>query len=83
VLFRSDSVRDSVRASVWDSVWDSVWASVRASVWAYIATFFDIKYKYDFSSAQELWKRGLVPSFDGEKWRLHGKDGKIVWEGTV
>ncbi len=86
------SVWDSVRASVWASVRASVWASVGASVWgsvgasvwdsvwAYIATFVDIKYKYDFSSAQKLWTRGLVASFDGENWRLHGKDGKEVYK---
>jgi len=27
-----------------------------------------------------LWNRGLVPSFDGIYWRLHGKDGKIIWK---
>ena len=78
-----DSVGDSVRASVWDSVWASVWASVGASVWGYISSFFDIKYKYDFSSCMKLWEKGLVPSFDGKKWRLHGKDGKILWEGEL
>jgi hypothetical protein len=27
---------------------------------------------------------GLVPSFDGTTWRLHGgKDGKVLWQGTV
>ncbi len=81
-----DSVGDSVRASVWDSVWDSVWA--------YYGSFFilsrnDWKYTekiktdaYPFLSLVKLWERGLVPSFDGKKWRLHGgKDAKILWEG--
>ena len=84
----SASVRASVRASVGDSVgysvWDSVWASVGYSVWdsvgAYISSFVDIKYKYDFSSAIKLWEKGLVPSFDGKIWRLHGKGGKILKE---
>ena len=66
-------------ASVRDSVWDSVWASVRA----YISSFFSIDYKYDFSSCVELWEKGIVPSFDGKVWRLHGKDGKIIWEGKI
>ena len=65
----------SVRALVGDSVWDSVWA--------YVSTFFDIDYKYDFSSAIKLWEAGFVPSFDGKTWRLHsGKDAKIVYEWT-
>jgi len=87
-----DSVGDSVRASVWDSVWDSVRASVRASVgdsvgdsvWAsvgaYVATFVDTKYKYNLTPAQKLWERGLVASFDGTDWRLHGAGGKEVYK---
>jgi hypothetical protein len=84
LLKKWDSVRDSVRASVWDSVWDSVWnsvwASVGASFGAYIATFVETKYKHDLSSAQKLWARGLVASFDGENWRLHGKGGKEIFK---
>ena len=78
-----DSVRNSVRNSVGDSVWDSVWDSVRNSVEAYISSFFDIKYRYDFSSCVKLWEKGLVPSFDGKVWRLHGKNGQILKEITV
>ena len=91
------SVRSSVRASVWDSVWhsvgDSVWnsvwdsvrASVRASVWdsvrAYTSSFFDFEYKHDFSPAIKLWESGLLPSFDGDTWRLHsGEDAHVVYE---
>jgi len=67
---------DSVGSSVGSSVWDSVWASV--------GSLFDIprdqwKYcekltgqGYPFQSAVDLWKLGLVPSFDGKVWRLHG-----------
>jgi len=86
-----DSVWASVGASVWDSVWasvgasvrdligDSVWTSVGDSVWSYISSFFDIG-ENPFQSAIDLWNRGLVPSFDGIYWRLHGKDGKIIWK---
>ena len=82
---------DSVRASVGDSVW----ASVGASVGAYIGTFFVLpreswKYtknikteEYPFQCLATLWERGLVPSFDGKKWRLHGgKDAEILYEWT-
>ena len=80
-----DSVRASVRASVGDSVWasvgDSVWDSVRASVGAYISSFFDIEYRYDFTSCVKLWELGFVPSYDDTTWRLHaGKDAAIVYE---
>jgi hypothetical protein len=95
-----DSVRDSVMDSVWDSVrdsvWASVWASVMDSVWAYSGSLFLLersawKYTdkidcegYPFQVAVTLWEMGLVPSFDGKKWRLHGgPDGKILWEGEL
>ena len=88
------SVWDSVGHSVWHSVWDGVWDSVGHSVWAYTGTFFpkikkwkyvDFKHKgYPFNDAVKLWKMGLVASFDGDKWRLHGgRKAKILWEGTI
>ncbi len=81
-----DSVGDSVRASVWDSVG----ASVRDSVRAYASSFFIIEqYKYikhepfknPYQPCVDLWEQGLVPSFDGKTWRLHGgTDAKILYE---
>ena len=71
----------SVGASVRDSVGASVWASVRDSVGAYTGSFFRIpvwkyvkhhKGKYPYQPLMALWKTGLVPSFDGTTWRLHG-----------
>ena len=93
------SVLDSVEASVWASVGASVLDSVEASVWdsvrAYNGTFFVLpreswKYtenikteEYPFQCLATLWERGLVPSFDRKKWRLHGgKDAKILYEWT-
>ena len=80
-----DSVRDSVWDSFWGSIWDSVGASVRGSVWdsvgAYTGSFFNIpvwkyvkhpKGKYPYQPLVTLWNIGLVPSFDGTTWRLHG-----------
>lgn len=91
-----DSVRVSVLASVRASVWDSVWASVWDGVGAYSGTFFklprnswkyteNIKTKgYPFQASVDLWEMGLVPSFDGRIWRLHGgPDAKILWEGEI
>jgi hypothetical protein len=88
------SVGASVRVSVGASVWASVRASVWASVWAYIGSFFNLprddwKYTekikakgYPFQPAVDLWEMGLVPSFDGNTWRLHGgKDSKVLWKG--
>jgi hypothetical protein len=90
LLKECKSVGDSVRASVRDSVWDSVWASVWASVGAYIGSFFIVpkwkyikhaKGKYPFACFVKLWEQGLVPSFDGKTWRLHGgKKAEILYE---
>lgn len=90
------SVGDSVGASVWASVRDSVGDSVRASVRAYTGSFFtlprsDWQYtqnipgeNYPLQPAVDLWEQGLVPSFDGDVWRIHGgKDAKILWEGKI
>jgi hypothetical protein len=83
------SVRDSVRASVGDSVRASVWDSVRA----YTGSFFIIpvwkhvkhpRGKYPFAPCVQLWKLGLVPSFDGRTWRLHGGEkAKVLFEITA
>ena len=65
----------------WGSVWDSVGDSVWDSVGAYISSFFDIEYGYDFTPAIKLWEAGLVPSFDGTTWRLHSGEGAdVVYE---
>jgi len=92
-----DSVGDSVQDSVWDSVGDSVWDSVRYSVrdfiYAYISSFFPNIKKWEgiehkkgvnpFQSGVDLWHMGLVPSFDGEVWRLHkGEKAEVVLEIT-
>jgi hypothetical protein len=66
------------------------------SVRAYTGSFFslqrsewkrteNIKTKdYPFASAVKLWEMGLVPSFDGTMWRLHGgKEAKVLWEGKI
>ena len=80
----------------WASVGASVGDSVRASVWAYNGTFFIIprsewKYTenipgegYPFQPAVTLWELGLVPSFDGRTWRLHGgPDWRVLWGGVI
>jgi hypothetical protein len=85
------SVRASVGDSVGDSVWDSVRDSVGDSVGAYIGSLFPnikkwqyIDHKqgeYPFASASRLWRMGLVPSFNGETWRLHGGEkAKVLFK---
>jgi hypothetical protein len=95
-----ESVWESVRASVCASVRDSVRASVWESVWAYIDSLFtgidtwkyvDLRKKpfnaikgYSFRSAEKLWRMGLVPSFGGKLWRLHGgSKGEVLWEEEI
>ena len=86
-----DSVGDSVGASIWDSVGDSIWDSIWDSVWAYIGSLFPNiktwKYtsnntpEYPYQSGADLWRQGIIPSFDGEKWRLHtGSKATVVYE---
>ena len=90
------SAWDSVGGSVWnsarDSVGHSVWDSVGDSAWGYLGFMFkdaieDWKYvnhkkgEYPFQPAVDLWNMGLVPSFDGNVWRLHGgKNAEILWK---
>jgi hypothetical protein len=77
---------------VWNPVWDSVWDSVRV----YFGSFFKLPRKnwkytdripsngYPFQPAVDLWKMGLVASFDGKLCRLHGgKYAKVLWKGTI
>jgi hypothetical protein len=94
------SVWASVRASVWasagGSVGNSTRASVRGSIWAYAGSLFRLprsEWKdtehipgdgYPFQPAVDLWHQGLVPSYDGMTWRLHGgPDGRVLWEGKI
>lgn len=90
-----NSAWNSVWDSAWNRVpnleWNLVERSVRSSTWAYIGSFFKLpkwKYvhhrskEYPFQAAADLWERGLVPSYDGKRWRLHGYEGKALWSGT-
>ena len=75
----------SVRASVWASVRASVRASVGDSTGAYVGYLFapvvpKWKTEYPFQASIELWKRGLVPGYDGNIWRLHGgADAQVLY----
>ena len=90
-----NSVWDSVWDLVWNRVpnleWNLVEWSVRNSTWAYMGSFFKLpkwKYvhhrskEYPFQAGADLWERGLVPSYDDKRWRLHGYRGKALWAGT-
>lgn len=87
-----DRVWDSVLESVLASVRTSAWDSVRDSMWVYIGSLFPgiknwkhINHApgvYPFQPAVDLWRSGLVPSYDDKTWRLHsGEKAEIVWEG--
>jgi len=76
-----DSVCPSVGPSVWDSVCASVWGSVRAYIGYIFAPVVPTWQQYPYQSCVELWKRGLVPSYDGTTWRLHsGAAAQVVYE---
>ena len=91
------SVHASVVVDVWTSVQPSVvvdvWNDVEASATAQAGGLFGLardqwKYtkkltggSYPFQSAVDLWESGLVSSFDGKKWRLHGgPKAKVLFE---
>jgi len=87
-------VMTEVMASGRNLVKDVVWDSIRASILAYVGSMFPnikkwkyIDHKpgeYPFQSAVDLWKQGLVPSFNSKTWRLHGGEkAKILWEGEM
>jgi len=73
---------------VWDSVYDSVGHSVGHSAYdsvrAYVGSLFYIwEGEYPYQPAVDLWRQGLVASYDGETWRLHGHtDARVLWEGS-
>jgi len=55
-----------------DSVWDSIDA--------YITSFFNLWPKGNpYQPAIDLWERGLVASYGGTTWRLHGAEGKEIY----
>jgi len=76
----------SVRASVGDSVGDSVWAYV-GSMFPTITSWEYIKSSpgdYPYQPCMDLWKCGIIPSFDGKSWRLHGgKNADILYVLTM
>jgi hypothetical protein len=81
-----NSVGYSVRNSVWNSIWNPVWGSVRSSVRSFVSAytgslFPNITKWEDINSGAKLWKKGFIPSFDGNIWRLHqGRDMEVVFE---
>jgi len=83
------SLWDSVGASLWDSLGDSLWDSLGAYVgsifpnikkWEYVK---QAEGEYPYQPAVDLWKRGLIASFDGKVWMIHsGKDASVVFKIT-
>ena len=55
--------------SIWDSVAAYTGSFFRIPVWKYVK---HSRGKYPYQSLVDLWNLGLVPSFDGTIWRLHG-----------
>ena len=83
------TVGATVRDTVWATVRDTVWATIWDTVWTYAGSLFvpvvkQWKTQYPFQDAVDLWYDGLVPSFDGETWRLHGGEhAKILYEEKI
>lgn len=70
---------------------NNVSRSVSDVIWAYIESLFHsrenqgiVRGNYRIAAPLALWNMGLIPSFDGAAWMLHGgKDLEILWEGTT
>ena len=88
-----DIIWDTVGATVWATVGATVGVTVGATVWdtvgAYVGSLFvpvvkQWKIRYPFRDAVDLWYDGLVPSFDGKTWRLHGnQNANILYEEKI
>jgi len=72
----------------------SICPDIGAGVGAYVSSLFPRiqEWKYvthplgqnPFQPGIDLWKAGLVPSFDDEIWRLHaGENAEVVYEWKV
>jgi len=84
------SVWNRLWASLKNPVRGTVGGSVGDSIAAYVSSFFNFP-KWNnighreginpFQCAVDMWESGLVPSFDGDTWRLHGgKNAEIMYE---
>jgi hypothetical protein len=82
-----DYIRNAVGNDVCNSILAAGGGRVTNTVWAYVNSIFtnvEEKNVNTFQAAVDLWKMGLVASFDGIIWRLHGKpNGKILWEDAL
>lgn len=86
-----DFVYNYLRCSLFHQVWDMIpmhigngdvaWDSILNSIIAYMGSFFNIKYNIGVESLNQLWNMGLIPSFDGNTWRLHfGENANVVFQ---
>jgi len=59
---------------------DTFYESVSEFIDAYITSFFNLWPKGNpYQPAIDLWERGLVASYGGTTWRLHGAGGKEIY----
>lgn len=76
------AVRAKVRVAVRIRAGAAVMDTAEEAVWAYIGSLFPgiTKWKY-FQPAVDLWRVGLVTSYDGRMCRLHaGEHAEIIWQ---
>lgn len=87
----SEFLWDFIGSDIWNRTQESARDSVEDHIEAYVGSLFsnirEWKYieheigRYPYQSAVDLWKWGLIASFDGETWRLHsGPKADIVFE---
>ena len=83
IYFKEGSAIESIKSTIGYAGWDAIRGSVWNAIGAYLDSLFTTYPGRPnmFPECVDLWKRGFVPTFDGDVWRLHsGKKAKIVYE---
>jgi len=78
---------------IWRCFPDKAWDSAVSCAASYAASLFKPGFSCPGMSRRQwksfqvgagLWRRGVIPSFDGEVWRLHsGEKAAVIWEGRL
>jgi hypothetical protein len=82
-------IENLVRGIVFEDVWKFTGVMGCEAMYAYITSFFNVPLKYAYGKIIELWESGYVPRFipkpvfSNNEWRLHGYQGRILWEGNI
>jgi hypothetical protein len=76
-----ENIFDVVRKNAWKEIRDSsvIWGIVHMSVVTAVHDYMRKKSQ----PLVRLWESGLIPSFDGTLWRLHGNNGIVFHKESI